>query len=928
MMSQNFMKFNPGFRSDEDILKEFLARQADFHLIMETIAGNTHAQANQHLLLVGPRGMGKTTLVVRAAAEVRRSGSPLAEWWHPIVFAEEAYPVRTAGEFWLEALYHLAHQPGNDKWLEVHEELLAERDEERLRDRTVAKLMDFADNKHKRLLLIVENVQMLFDEQLSSDDAWVLRHTLQNEPRIMLLATATTRFQQIEGANEALFDLFRIQDLQPLNDEECRRFWQVITGLELRGKRIRPVRILTGGNPRLLAIVARFAAQSSFTELMGNLLKLVDDHTDYFKSHLDSLAPLERKVFVTLAELWDPSPAREVARVARIDVSKASSELLRLTSKGAVIAEEGKRFKKYQVAERMYNIYYLMRRRGDPAARMQALVRFMVSFYQGEELIRTTSMIAREAMLLSPSQQGEHLVFLQELLRSVENPLLQQRLWEVAESCLKAIDAPAREEMASETMSPATTGIDIADLVHKIEELETDPSRAKQVEEELCKATELSPQDPRLWEMLGFVRAKFLDLSEAETALRKALDLQPNNVIAWVVLGISIASMDRERAVEAEAAFRKAIELEPNSAWAWHHLALLLGKHLGRFEEAERAWRTALEIEPNNSVAWQGLGDLLWARIERFAEAEEAYRKAVELEPESPDVWHKLGVLLASRRHFEEAEAPLRKALELAPDSAMTLAVLGFSLLMATEDRDPDIEGLLRKAVEIEPLNPACWTPLGTVLHRMKRFAEAEAVYQRSIELQSDRVVLSIPWSGLARLMMADTGRPEEGLAVAEQLLSRTGRSAMSLHDLAWYLYCSGNKKTLPQAEEWIREAIEKEPEAPDYLLTAALIFKAQGKWQEILDLLPRMLASAVFIEKHMSDYIDVFVGLAAGGYGAEALAQLQTSSGASVLEPLIWALRLDCGEEISVAQEIHEVAKDIVSRIEELRKELAEKRA
>ena len=56
---------------------------------------------------------------------------------------------------------------------------------------------------------------------------------------------------------------------------------------------MRPLEILTGGNPRLLAIIALFGAGRSFRELMDNLLDLVDDHTEYFKSHLESLPALE-----------------------------------------------------------------------------------------------------------------------------------------------------------------------------------------------------------------------------------------------------------------------------------------------------------------------------------------------------------------------------------------------------------------------------------------------------------------------------------------------------------------------------------------------------------------------------------------------------------------------------------------------------------
>ena len=121
---------------------------------------------------------------------------------------------------------------------------------------------------------------------------------------------------------------------------------------------------------------------------MENLIGLVDEHTEYFKSHLDNLPPLERKVFVALADLWRPATAREIAESSRIDVNKASANLQRLISKGAVIVTDQKGRKKYyQIAERMYNIYHLMRRRGEPSDRVRAVVDFMVHFYADEDLV-------------------------------------------------------------------------------------------------------------------------------------------------------------------------------------------------------------------------------------------------------------------------------------------------------------------------------------------------------------------------------------------------------------------------------------------------------------------------------------------------------------------------------------------------------------
>jgi AAA ATPase domain len=278
-------KYNPGFSSDADLIESFVVRKPYLDLILENLRENT-GSANQHVLVVGARGTGKTMLVRRVAAEVR-TDLQLNGLWYPLVFAEESYQITSVGEFWLEALFHVADQTQDVSWQTVYEELRTEVDEKRLRQRALAQLMDFADAQGKRILLVVENLNMLFAEQLGTHDDWELRHTLQNEPRLMLLGTATQRFEQIEAIQQAWFEFFTIYQLEALSLEDCRVLWTGITGKSVQDNRLKPIRILTGGNPRLLRILIDFAVDLSLKDLMGNLSQLIDEHTDYFKSHLD-----------------------------------------------------------------------------------------------------------------------------------------------------------------------------------------------------------------------------------------------------------------------------------------------------------------------------------------------------------------------------------------------------------------------------------------------------------------------------------------------------------------------------------------------------------------------------------------------------------------------------------------------------------------
>ena len=397
--------YNPGFLTDNELKEVFCVRVGEFESLLETLHENT-GESNQHVIVVGPRGSGKTTLLLRVALEVR-SDPELSSRLYPIVFAEESYSVSTCGEFWLECLSRLAQQEpsrtGEPDLRRTVEDVRRERDDRALRERCLDALLDFAERKEKRLVLQVENLSMLFSDMMDPDAGWCLRKTLQTEPRIMMIGSATSRFGEIDRPDRALYDLFRVLTLQPLDRKESAVLCERVSGRHLDNGVVRRLQILTGGSPRLLEIVARLGAAGSFRTLLSDLLDLVDEHTAYFKSHLESLPAQERRVYLALAELWKPATAREVAERARTETSKCSAQLRRLMGRGVVSDAGGTdRRKQYYVSERLYNIYYLLRRSRGMDSLVGALVQFMDAYYSPTELQEIVDEMVAELGAVDP----------------------------------------------------------------------------------------------------------------------------------------------------------------------------------------------------------------------------------------------------------------------------------------------------------------------------------------------------------------------------------------------------------------------------------------------------------------------------------------------------------------------------------------------
>ena len=389
-------KFNPGtFQSDEELTAQFVVRNRELGIVLEVVRGNIDSPSCQHILVVAPRGRGKSMLLARVAAELRADAA-LSETLLPVRFMEESQEVFNLADFWLETLFHLArecaasHPELTRELRATHADLSGRWRERMLADHARAAVLDAADRLGRKLVLMVENLQSLTGD-VEEGFGWKLRGELQMEPRIMLLATATSRFDRLDDVKEPYFELFRILNLEPLATEDCRRLWEQVSGDHVSTREMRPLEILTGGSPRLLVIVAEFARHRSLRQLMEELVTLVDEHTEYFRGHLEALAKTERRVYLAVIDLWQPSAAGEIAARSRLDVRTVSTMLGRLTDRGAVIVEGTGRKRRYAAAERLYSIYYKLRRERDEAAVVQNLIHFMTAIYSKAELAGITS---------------------------------------------------------------------------------------------------------------------------------------------------------------------------------------------------------------------------------------------------------------------------------------------------------------------------------------------------------------------------------------------------------------------------------------------------------------------------------------------------------------------------------------------------------
>lgn len=795
-MSKAF-KFNPGFQSDDEAVANFVVRRRELDLALAAFAGGD----TPRVLVVAPRGAGKTTLCRRVLAETRRSDA-LGLCWRAIFLGEESYTVTSPGEFFLECLFQLRDQePGSDLD-EVYDKAVAASDEDELVSSSLDALRAFARKVGRRLLIIVENFHIILHDQIG-EGADRLLELLADESLFGVLATSVA--QALSDEDRELPLGYRHVILRPLDLEECHALWEALAGQPVKPERIRPLQILTGGSPRLLHILAEFMRTPSLKDLMANLNLLIDQNTEYFKSQLDALPTVERKVFAALLDAWDPKTAKQIAEAARLNTNVASAMLARLSDRGAVIKEQGKgRAAFYYASERLFNIYYLMRRRSHPSSRVRALVSFMTEYYDRDELIDVTVRLVREACAVEPEARSDY------------------------HSTFGAIMAKAAE-------ADRQTIIERADKEF-IRSFRQDQRTHRQQLAYIAENDDASsPVEDEIPDLIARIEAAVddEDLDQAERLINEFIERRPYMAEPW--LRLSILKLEQEDYVGSAKAARKSLEIDPNDAWGFAVLGSALEK-VGERSEAVEALVAALKQEPSNALALVGLSAIREEEGD-LAGAIQLYETARPQGNFSDVHWARFGALLQNAGRVQDAEAVLREGVSGSVNNRETRRSL--VTLLDETDREDEAIALLKQAATGSD-QWELWADLGTFLQiRTDHQAEAVSALKAAIEKGGERLSL---YRCLASAEIGAGFERDEVAGIAETVLYRFARSAeawISAGDIYRSLHDDS------KAEAAFRAAIDVGSDYPGRIMLARLLRSKPDRRGEAASLMREAIEKA-----------------------------------------------------------------------------------
>jgi replication-associated recombination protein RarA len=302
-------KYNPGQCRPEELEATFVAREAVIENILSVLRERACTPTNQHFLLIGPRGIGKTNMLLMLKYRVENDDA-LFRAYIPLQTAEEEYSIVSLRDLFTRVLELLLSVDEDEDLRAAAESVSLTDDDEHAAEIAIDAVKRFCEHSDRKILLLLDNFDLILDERIL-DNAQMgrLRDLLMNGSFLTLLATAPTHFKEVSGYQRPFYQFFHPIELKDLSVKEMTELLQKQATLEenrtLLGHfkelkpRIEAVYHLTGGNPRLALMLYQLYTRTELPEVRASIQTLLDDLTPYYKHRMEVLAPQQRKVKVT-----------------------------------------------------------------------------------------------------------------------------------------------------------------------------------------------------------------------------------------------------------------------------------------------------------------------------------------------------------------------------------------------------------------------------------------------------------------------------------------------------------------------------------------------------------------------------------------------------------------------------------------------------
>lgn len=587
-MPENFLsRFTPSLSKPETLEAVTVGRGKELSRIVELVADSVKTEAKHHVLLVGPRGIGKTHLISLINHQLRKEDELRAKML-VVWLKEEEWGVSSFLDFLIRILHNLAGT--RQTTLKPEEvEILFDSEPKEAELFAVRLLKKTAGDK--TLVLLVENLKEIF-KGLGEGGQQSLRSFIQENPFISIIATTQSLFAEVTSQTEPFYGFFRVYHLAAFSFTEAVEL--LIKIAELRrdealaaylkrpeGRaRVRAVHHLVGGSPRPYVIFSEFLNCSAVEGLVTPFMKMLDELTPYYQERMRSLSPQQRQIVEIMCDSGKPLAVKEIARRAFITHQTASGQLKQLREYNYVDSKQFGRESLYELRDPLMRLTVEVKKnRGEP---IRLLVNFLRLWYSPEEIESQLEMLGGEPCLERDYLTQAH----HELLSATDDPRIAACKADY-NSLVDKGDLKAALLIADEMIAIRNnfTGWFLKWQPSDETGLQCE---AKEAEKRLKK---IIPQDAHDWYFQGEYFSRTNRLNEAVNSYGLAVEMKADLAEAWNALTYSLIQM-RDYMMASVPSLR-AIELAPENINNWYYRAHILA-NLGNFKEAKPVYQKVL----------------------------------------------------------------------------------------------------------------------------------------------------------------------------------------------------------------------------------------------------------------------------------------------------------------------------------------------
>lgn len=739
--------YNPANKRKDQLIEEFVVRTKVFESIMTDIRTSDNKYPSQHYLLIGQRGAGKTTLIhrIKYAIEDNKDLDNLI----PMALGEEQYGISELLNLWekigeiLEDYYGFSN---------LYDELEKEINQSNNEEKCFKILIDHLKQENKILVLFIDNFGDLL-KKFSGLEVKRLREILMTCSSIRLIAASPVLIDQILDYQKPLFEFFKTVPLKGLSNNEIKVLLLKLSELDNSKNQIKEIiknnperieilRILTGGVTRTVVSLYKIFIDNVGGSSIKDLQLTLDAITPLYKHRMDDLPKNQQKIVDIVAKSWDATSVKDIVKNSRIE-SKTVSAQLRNLEKNQIIEKihTGKKNHLYQIKERFFNIWYLMRygRKFDKK-RVIWLVRFLESWCSKEELEK------RVYSHIHSLNNGEY------------DDAAAILLGEAYLGC-KGVNIDLKKELVlkSKEILPKklTVGMSISDsdlynsaFNHYLE---------NEYELAIKIALDISKKD----RIYGFIANAFFQIDDLENAMKYSDLVIANNKAVGADYGIRgsiFLKLDEdEKAIDA---FKKAVDKGATEAISQLGFLYLV---MEEFDLAEEYLLKGLKYDNSKKMASHYLGHLYGMKNIK-SKAKKYYKQAIEFGDKKACLC--LARFFDENNDFENAINYYHKAIEYYPEEAsINLATIlfeddskskeGENLLKAIKNsKDSEIQFLIasvydkfakniskaklhyNKAIKLG--DKKSYHKLGHLFEKKEDFENAEKYFMKSYEMNED----------------------------------------------------------------------------------------------------------------------------------------------------------------------------------------------